>query len=144
MDSREPTFDTDIYNKPKMLSERESVAQLILHALFLKPGNLPDNPTLGVDIEQYMYVDSDTSVDETIRTALLKTCGNDLDTATINGVSFITRRQEGEENSYIFLVRVNVTFKSTGQTADLGIGGYQQSGNVTYNWDYLDSDYKNI
>ena len=138
MVSREPTFDIDIYKKPKLLSEKESVAQIIL-----KPGNLPDNPDLGVDIEQYMYVDSDLSIGETIRTALIKTCGRDLVTANINNVSFITRKQE-EDNSYVFLMQINISFKGDDKSTNLGIGGYQKSGSVTYNWDYLDSNYKNI
>lgn len=144
MSIKEPTFDIDIYRKPKLLSDRESVAQIILHALFLKPGNLPDNPSLGVDIEKYMYLDSDISAGDNIRSALINTCGDDLDIATINSVSFITRRQEGEDNKYIFLIKLNITFVEDDTTVDLGIGGYQQSGNVTYNWDYLDSDYENI
>ena len=109
----------------------------------MKPGNLPDNPDLGVDIEQYMYVDSDLSIGETIRTALIKTCGRDLVTANINNVSFITRKQE-EDNSYVFLMQINISFKGDDKSTNLGIGGYQKSGSVTYNWDYLDSNYKNI
>lgn len=143
MVSKEPTFDIDIYKKPKLLSEKDSVAQVILNALFLKPGNLPDNPDLGVDIEKYMYFDSDLSVAETIRTSLVKTCGEDLINANINAVSFITRKQE-EDNSYVFLMQISISFKGEDKPVNLGIGGYQTSGNVTYNWDYLDSDYKNI
>lgn len=139
LDSKEPTFDVDIYKKPKLLSEKDSVAQIIVNALFLKPGNIPDNPELGVDIEKYMYIDSDMTVSDSIRASLIKTCGDDLVTANINNVDFITRRQE--DGSYIFLIRVNITFKEDNKSTSLGIGGYQKSGHVTYNWDYLDSDY---
>lgn len=93
MIGREIDFTTDKYNKPSYLSKRDSVAQVIQNALFLKKGNLPNHPDRGVDIEQYLNKPLD-SVDELQLLADLKaTCGeslvgSDIDSLTFQGVTY--------------------------------------------------------
>ena len=53
--AREITFKIDKYKKPVLLNTKESLAQTIINALLMVPGNLPGNPLVGVNVMQYLY-----------------------------------------------------------------------------------------
>ena len=55
MIGREVDFGTDDFNRPKVLSLKESYSRLLLNILILKPGNLPSLPHIGINIKQYLY-----------------------------------------------------------------------------------------
>lgn len=63
----DPVFGLNNYNKPKSLSESETVAYNILTLLLGKPGFYPSIPQLGMNISQYLY-----SFDDTFDTTLIK------------------------------------------------------------------------
>lgn len=52
-------LDVDAYNKPKLASSFELLVNSILTLLFMKPGQFPSIPDLGIDIEQYLHEYSD-------------------------------------------------------------------------------------
>ena len=56
MASVDPAFGVDSFNRPKVLSETETIVNNILFILFGKPGSYPSIPSLGMDIEQYLYL----------------------------------------------------------------------------------------
>lgn len=103
MIGREIDFTTDKYNKPSYLSKRDSVAQVIQNALFLKKGNLPGHPDRGVDIEQYLNKPLD-SVDELQLLADLKaTCGESLVGGDIDSLTFQGVTHKGREYALLIL-----------------------------------------
>lgn len=55
MIGHEVDFGTDDFNRPKVLSLKESYCRLLLNVLVLKPGNLPSLPHIGINIKQYLY-----------------------------------------------------------------------------------------
>ena len=48
-------FDTDSMGRPKVLSSFELGVNTILTLLFMKPGQYPSIPELGIDIESYLH-----------------------------------------------------------------------------------------
>ncbi len=52
-------LDYDSMYKPKILSSFESGIDMILTLLFMKPGQYPSIPELGIDIESYLFEYSD-------------------------------------------------------------------------------------
>lgn len=52
-------FGLDNFMKPKILDSYQSLAQVILNVLMMKPGNMPSLPHLGIDIRKYLYKVSD-------------------------------------------------------------------------------------
>lgn len=48
-------LDTDSMYKPRVLSSFEQAINIILTLLFMKPGQFPSIPTLGIDIESYLF-----------------------------------------------------------------------------------------
>ena len=51
----ELTFGIDNFGKQNMLSKSESVAQVLINLLFMRPGQMPSLPHLGINIKQYLY-----------------------------------------------------------------------------------------
>lgn len=51
---RELSTGMDSFKKQKVLNEEDSVAQLILNILLMKPGSLPTQPHIGLNIRQYL------------------------------------------------------------------------------------------
>ena len=50
----ELAFGTDNFNNQKILNEVETLTQLLINVLVLKPGQLPGLPHLGMNIKQYI------------------------------------------------------------------------------------------
>lgn len=53
------SLDYDEMSKPKILSTFELCVNSILTLLFMKPGQYPSIPTLGIDINKYLFEYSD-------------------------------------------------------------------------------------
>lgn len=103
MNGREIAFTTDKYNNPVYLSKRESLAQIILNALFLVPGNLPSHPERGVNIVKYLNKTSGSVNELQILEELKKTCGKDLVADEIESLSFQTVKYDGTDIALIML-----------------------------------------
>ena len=48
-------FGVDKYKEPKLLDRKDTIANAIIDACFMVPGNLPSLPHVGVNIRQYFY-----------------------------------------------------------------------------------------
>ena len=48
-------LDTDSMYKPKVISSFEMIVNSILTILFMKPGQYPSIPELGINIESYLF-----------------------------------------------------------------------------------------
>ena len=83
------TLDTDSMGRPKVISSFEVGVNIILTLLFMKPGQYPSIPDLGIDIESYLheYAD-DERIPVEIKNKLSDQCNKlDISGLTIN-VSF--------------------------------------------------------
>lgn len=107
MNGYEIDFKTDKYNKPSYLSKKDSIAQIILNALFMKKGNLPSQPKKGVDIEKYLYKPSDTVDELQLLTDLKYTCGDSLLGGSISSLTFQMVMLDGVEYALLIL-KLNV------------------------------------
>lgn len=68
-------FDVDSMYKPKIISSFEMMVNSVLMLLFMKPGQYPSIPELGIDIESYLHEYSDDkTIPMKIKTKLLEQC----------------------------------------------------------------------
>lgn len=74
----DPTFSINDYNKPKMLTNLETYVNNILMLLFGKPGFYPSIPSIGMDIQQYLYKFEDEINVEDIKNTLAQQCSDFL------------------------------------------------------------------
>lgn len=88
-------LDTDSMGKPKVISSFELGVNSILMLLFMKPGQYPSIPELGIDIESYLfeYAD-DPHVPTAIRNKLIDQC-NRLDIAGFDIEVRLDKTDEG-------------------------------------------------
>lgn len=103
MNGREIDFTTDKYNKPSYLSKRDSVAQIIQNALFMKKGNLPNHPDRGVDIEQILNKPLDAIDELQILSDLKNTCGDTIVGDDITSLSLNVVNLKGREVALILI-----------------------------------------
>ena len=81
-------LDSDSMYKPKVISTFELAVNTILTLLFMKPGQYPSIPELGIDIESYLYEYSDDKrIPSAIRNKLIDQCGNESSHVII-GISY--------------------------------------------------------
>lgn len=68
-------MDLDTANKPKVISSFEMAVNIVLTLLFMKPGQYPSIPELGIDIGSYLfeYAD-DNSIPKKIKEQLENQC----------------------------------------------------------------------
>lgn len=136
MNGREIDFTTDKYNNPVYLSKRDSIAQIIQNALFMKRGNLPSHPDRYVDIEQYLNKSAD-SVDELKLLADLKnTCGEDLVGDEIRSLSFQMVNYKGKECA---LLLINLSIDNTDDLLAISIQKEKNSV-IRYQYNFINND----
>lgn len=67
-------FYMDEFGKPTTYSEKESIAKMIMNLLLLKPGNLPSEPFMGVDIRKYLYMREDEIDVNDLKNSIYNSC----------------------------------------------------------------------
>lgn len=91
---KELDFDLDGFGEQKYLTEAQSAAKQILMLLFLRPGDYPSLPDLGINISKeirYKYMDVITggTLKEKITTQIRKYCSNvDMKDLTIYSTKY--------------------------------------------------------
>lgn len=67
-------FALNNFNQPKIRSEIELVKDVVLFVLFAKPGQYPDLPFIGMDIQNMLYSFYDEIDEEEIKSRLINQC----------------------------------------------------------------------
>ena len=78
-------LDVDEFTKPKVISTFQLCVNAILTLLFMKPGQYPSIPDLGIDIESYLHEYSD---DKTIPRKILDALNDQCNRLQITGVTY--------------------------------------------------------
>lgn len=99
-------MDTDSMYKPKVISTFEMCINSILTLLFMKPGQYPSIPDLGIDIESYLHEHSDDpTILSTIKNSLNDQC-NRLQITGIQIECYFSKTDEGV-NALVVSVKGN-------------------------------------
>ena len=51
------TFEMDDFNRPKLLNSSEMMKNVAMFIMYSKKGQIPSLPTIGLNIEKYLYED---------------------------------------------------------------------------------------
>lgn len=96
-------MDTDGMYKPKILSTFDLIVNSVLSLLFMKPGQYPSIPDLGIDIESYLHEYSDDkNIPMKIKSKLLEQCNR----LSIVGVDIDVRIDKTVENVDALVVEI--------------------------------------
>ena len=135
---KDVTFGFDKYLNPKLLDRKATIANTIINALFMVPGNIPSMPTKGANIRQYFYKEESYLSSDKIRTDLEDCCGKSICGATLGNIDFST--QQTSEGDIIFVLIIAVKF-SVNEQELLGIVMKQTKDSyVKFNFDYVPID----
>ena len=74
MGTVDPVYGVNNFNRSKVLTETETKVSNMLMILFGKPGFYPSIPSLGMDINQYLYKFEDEINVEEIKSKLISQC----------------------------------------------------------------------
>ena len=97
-------MDSDSMYKPKVISSFDLIINSILTLLFMKPGQYPSIPDLGIDIESYLHEYSDNkNLPMEIKNKLIDQC-NRID---IIGVDIDIRFDKTSDNLDALVVEVS-------------------------------------
>ena len=131
---KDVTFLFDKYGDPELLELKESIAQQIINALFMVPGNLPSLPHIGVNIKQYLYRTDTSYVSAEIEQKLKDACGVVICGVVINSVDFSV--QTTSNGQAVFLIMVRIAFPNTKDDTILGVSVVQTKDIVKFNFAY--------
>lgn len=128
-------FGFDKYQRAATTDRKTTIANAIVNACFMVPGNNPSMPTIGVNIRQYFYKEASAISSDKIRQDLEVACGTTICGATITSVDFSTQRIA--DGDFIFLLIVMIRFSPTDEEL-LGITMKQDAEKyVKFNFDYI-------
>lgn len=68
------TFELNDYNEPRLRDEAETLKNIVLLILFMKPGQYPSIPYLGMDIQNRLYSFYDEIDESSITRELMEQC----------------------------------------------------------------------
>lgn len=68
------TFELNEFGLPRIRSELETVKDTLLTVLFLKPGQYPSLPNIGLAIDSYLYEHYDELDVEKLKTDIIEQC----------------------------------------------------------------------
>ena len=78
LEQRNPSFALNDFDEVKLYTSDESIVRDLLLLLFGKPGFYPSQPTLGMNIQQYLYQFEDSIATAAIKVDLAMQCSEFL------------------------------------------------------------------
>ena len=133
----DPVFGIDNYNRPKALSESESIAYRIMTLLYGKPGFYPSIPTLGMNIQRYLYSFEDDFDVDILKAELARQCQEFLPQIQYGNFDII-QTTYNEQPMLVFIIPTILT----GETKDLVLGvTMTKTGEFQFNFVYDKDQY---
>lgn len=68
------TFEMDDFNRSKLLNSTEMMKNIAMFIMYSKPGQIPSLPTIGMNIEKYLYEDYENLNTEELEQNLSDQC----------------------------------------------------------------------
>lgn len=108
----DPQFGLDSYNRAKILPEYQTVVYNLLTILFGKPGFYPSIPSLGMDIQQYLYTFEDEFDTNALKAQLASQCKDFIEQISDESFDIIKSSYNGQP-LLIFVIPTNLTNTDT-------------------------------
>lgn len=99
-------LDTDEFSKPKVVSTFQLCVNAILTLLFMKPGQYPSIPDLGIDIESYLHEYAD---DKTIPRKILDELNDQCNRLQITGITYDVYFDKTYDGTNALVVNIKAT-----------------------------------
>lgn len=131
---KEVLFGIDNFKNNKVLSEKESIAQMILNLFFLRPGNIPSLPDKGININKYLYsLEDSIDVDE-LKEKIYTQCSDLAAHVSIGDIKVLNAPYEGHD--YLLII---IPITSSEGEENLVLGFSKEDNEILYNYQFIDS-----
>ena len=127
-----PEFGLDNFDKPKVLNQTESMENDILNLLFMRPGQFPSLPYLGIDISQYLYMHFDDINTDFIKKEIASQCTDFLPYVISGKLDVIKTRMR---NQPVLIIKVPTIQRDDDSSLMIGITKDLQD-EIKYNWKF--------
>lgn len=126
----EMDLSLDNFQNQKLYSTPESIAQIILNIMLMRPGTLPGLPHIGIDIREYLYKHVDTFNTEELKAKLMSQCTELLPGFVTGDIDIYFVDHKGQPLLIIAIgVAVNSSLLNIGITQD-------ETGNLQYLYEF--------
>lgn len=136
----EVDFGLDNFKQPKVLSKKDSVVQIILSMFFLRPGNYPSMPHIGINISKYLYATEGELDPEELKRDIFNQCSELMEEISIGDVQVAIVDVNGT-GTLVVVLPLTGDFNDEGVETNVLTLGFQQSlqGNVLFNYRFVDA-----
>lgn len=131
----EVTFGTNNFGNPKVLSSKDSIAQLFKNILFLVPGQLPSMPHVGINIRKYLTAHVEDEDLSTLKEDIAYQCADLIPYLDLSGM-VITPLTYNNRSTIFIMIPVNVD--DSGDSLLIGIHK-NDDGKVIFNYKFDDA-----
>ena len=129
---RELKFGLDDFGKQTMLTQGESIAQMLVNLFLMRPGQIPSLPHIGMNIRQYMYRFENEIDISNIKTQISIQCPDILQYIDLDNIQLISTPYK---NDYVLYLLIPLSVKVAENSA-ISIGFKRSSSNneITFNY----------
>lgn len=131
---REVTFGINKYKKAVMLNTKETIAQTVINALLMVPGNLISNPLVGVNVMQYLYHKLEDIDTNKIMNDLQFAIGDTLGDNVLSDISVVSLR---DPNGDAMVVTVRLRMPDTREDDSLVVLLKKKDSRVHFNYKFM-------
>lgn len=135
MIKHEVAFGVDSFGKPKVLSDKDTIAQLIINILYLRPGQLPSMPMLGIDIYNYITPSVGEEGLNDLSAYITSQCAALAPYIELTGTSAKLMTYQGKP---ILLIIIPITINGESETLLVG-ARKDTNGRVIFNYEFDDT-----
>lgn len=130
MGTVDPVYGVNNFNRSKVLTETETKVSNMLMILFGKPGFYPSIPSLGMDINQYLYKFEDEINVEEIKSKLISQCRELQQDVDSESFDIYTTQLESRT---VLIISLPTIIKEKETELSIGIST-NENGAVIYNY----------
>lgn len=114
---KEVSFGLDNFKQAKVLSVKDSIAQLIINILMMKPGNYPSLPHIGVNLEKYLYSFEENIDVEGLKRDIFNQCSEAITFISVGDINVFV---EEYENRGLLVIVIPITGLEDDSTLIIG------------------------
>lgn len=103
------SFEVNAFKQPRIISDLETVKNIILFILFAKPGQYPSMPDIGLDIESLLYSHYDELDTEELKDMIIAQCSAMKYYLTTGSVT-ITKKMYKKKPSLLIQINGNASY----------------------------------
>lgn len=130
---REPLFGVNNFNEPKIITGNNVLAMTILLILFGKPGCYPSLPSLGMNIQQYLYSMYDEINVDAIKAILVTQCSMLSNAINSDVIEVFKTINNGNP---LLVIKIPIVSSSDSDTLVLGVTT-NDNDSVVYNYEIM-------